>query len=50
MKYLFWFLVLVLAADLAGYCAWILSGQMPVDSFYVGALTNLVIKTLVATN
>ena len=26
-------------ADVLGFMAWILSGQMPLDNFYIGAIT-----------
>jgi len=44
---LFWFAVILLLIDLAGWGAWALSGQQPVDQWYVGTITNHVIRWVI---
>jgi len=38
--------IAILAIDLLGFLAWVLSGQVPVDGFYVGAITTNMLKML----
>ena len=39
-------LLAILAVDFFGFMAWILSGQTPGDSFYIGAITTNIIRAL----
>lgn len=34
-----WFLFIFIALDLTGFCMWTLSGQTPVDDWYIGTAT-----------
>ena len=34
----------IVAIDFAGFILWKLSGQVPVDGFFIGGLTNLILK------
>ena len=34
-----WIIIVVLFIDLLGFTAWTLSGQRPVDNFYIGTIT-----------
>lgn len=38
--------VVVIAIDVLGFLAWGMSGQMPVDGFYVGAITRNVLQAI----
>lgn len=42
-----WALAGVMAADAMAFAIWILSGQTPVDGFYLGALTANIIKLFI---
>lgn len=37
---------LVLLVDFFGFCAWILSGQTPGDSFYIGSITAHILRAI----
>lgn len=37
-------LMFLLLVDVLGYVAWNLSGQVPVDSFYIGAITRMTLS------
>jgi len=43
---LFAFIIIVLVLDAIGFMFWILSGQHPVDQFYVGSITANIIRAL----
>ena len=36
----------IVALDVFGFMAWIVSGQVPVDGFYIGAITANVLRAL----
>jgi len=36
----------IMAVDFLGFMMWILSSQMPVDGFYVGAITANILKAI----
>ena len=36
----------ILLIDLAGFILWALSGQTPIDGFYIGAITNWTINLI----
>ncbi len=38
---------LVMIIDAIGFVAWAMSGQLPVDGFYVGAITTNIIKLFI---
>jgi flagellar basal body-associated protein FliL len=48
MKETLWIMVVlvvfIILADITGYVLWELSGQTPADGFYVGAITNSILK------
>ena len=37
-------LVVMVVADIVGFVAWKLSGQTPSDNFFIGSITNQVLK------
>jgi hypothetical protein len=37
----------ILFVDFIGFLAWIISGQFPVDSFYLGSITSNLIQFLI---
>lgn len=39
-----WAGVLILVTDAIGWWAWAMSGQVPLDGFYVGTITGHVLK------
>lgn len=39
-------IIFILLLDVAGFAAWLLSGQVPVDSFFVGSLTAHALRAL----
>ena len=39
-------LVLAMLADILGFAAWIISGQLPVDNFYLGTITANILKAI----
>jgi len=39
-------LIAVLVLDFLGFMAWNLSGQLPVDGFYIGVITRFVISLI----
>lgn len=41
-------LAALLALDFFAFAAWILSGQIPADSYYFGAITANIIKAILA--
>lgn len=45
---IFGVLAFILALDALAFCAWIVSGQHPIDGFYFGAITANIIKALLA--
>lgn len=36
----------ILAVDFFGFAAWILSGQMPTDNFYIGTITAHILRVI----
>ena len=46
MKYVSIAVASVMMIDALGFVAWIASGQMPVDGFYIGAITAQVLKAI----
>lgn len=42
-----WFIVLLLVVDMLGFMLWIASGQIPVDSFHIGIITESIIKIII---
>jgi len=38
---------IILIADFIGFCAWIYSGQHPVDNFYLGTITAHILKAII---
>lgn len=44
---IFYAVLIVLAIDFIVYAMWVLSGQVPVDGFYVGAITNAILKAII---
>lgn len=38
---------LILVIDALGFMAWAMSGQFPVDNFYIGSITMHIIKLFV---
>lgn len=38
--------VVIIAVDFLGFLAWGMSGQMPVDGFYVGAITRNILQAV----
>lgn len=47
MKTLTSILSLVLLIDVLGFCLWTMSGQLPVDNFYVGIITKTIISLII---
>lgn len=41
-----WLILGVMAFDFIGFMAWATSGQLPVDSFYVGTITTHLLKLI----
>jgi len=39
MMYIFYALVIYLLIDILAFIAWIISGQIPVDTMYIGNIT-----------
>lgn len=37
---------IILAIDFTGFIGWVISGQFPPDNFYVGVITNTIIKLI----
>jgi len=37
----------VLALDILGFIAWVLSGQHPLDNFYIGTITAHVLRAII---
>lgn len=42
-----WAIAIVLVVDFWGFAAWVISGQHPVDDFYVGTITAHVLGAIV---
>lgn len=42
----FTIVAVILVIDFLGFMAWAMSGQHPVDGFYVGAITTNVLKAI----
>ena len=42
-----WIILAVLMIDALGFVGWVLSGQTPVDSFYIGAITANVLQVII---
>ena len=40
-------IIAVLALDFLGFTAWVLSGQYPVDDFYIGTITAHVLRAII---
>jgi hypothetical protein len=40
------FLLIMVAVDVFVFGLWVMSGQRPADDFYIGAITNKVIKLI----
>ena len=40
-------LLIVLAIDFVGMVAWIISGQLPMDGFYVGRISTEIIRLFI---
>lgn len=36
----------ILAFDFFGFCMWILSGQQPLDNFYIGTITAHILRAI----
>lgn len=43
----FTIIALVLVIDFLGFTAWVMSGQRPVDNFYVGTITTHALKAVI---
>lgn len=39
--------IVILAIDFIGFVLWAMSGQQPVDGFYVGAITTNVLRAII---
>ena len=39
LSFIGWSLVAILSIDALGFIAWAMSGQYPIDGFYVGTIT-----------
>lgn len=39
--------IAILAIDFLVFCGWIISGQHPVDGFYVGSITANILKVII---
>lgn len=39
-------IIAILAIDFFGFAAWIISGQMPADNFYIGTITAHVLRAI----
>jgi hypothetical protein len=37
-------IIAIMIFDFVCFCAWVLSGQQPLDNFYFGAITGNIIK------
>jgi hypothetical protein len=37
-------ITIVIVIDIIGYCAWSVSGQKPVDDFFIGGITASLLK------
>ena len=46
IKYTAGAFILVVTVDILGFIAWIVSGQVPADGFYIGAITANILKVL----
>lgn len=47
MKKLSLVLASLMALDVLGFIAWYLSGQLPADGFYIGAITKAVLSIII---
>ena len=47
LKIIIYTILIILAIDLVGFIAWIVSGQLPVDNFYIGTITANIIKLFI---
>lgn len=47
MKYILSAVMVFLVMDFIAFIAWALSGQMPVDSFFLGAVTKSIINIII---
>lgn len=39
--------IAILAIDFVGFASWVVSGQVPVDGFYLGRITAEIIKAII---
>lgn len=46
MKTLLYFIAFVLILDILSFIAWNISGQVPQDGFYIGAITEFIISLI----
>ena len=46
LKTIGWIVLLTIAIDATGFVAWTVSGQHPVDQFYIGTITAHTIKAI----
>ena len=47
LKYLAGFIIAIAVLDLSGYLAWQISGQTPLDPYYIGTLTNILLSFII---
>lgn len=46
IKSIVWVIAVVLMIDISGFIGWAMSGQQPVDSFFIGTITTHLLKSL----
>jgi hypothetical protein len=46
LKLLGYVSIAILAIDFLVFCGWIISGQHPVDGFYIGSITANILKAI----
>lgn len=47
IKYIAGLIALIALIDFIAFIAWIISGQVPVDGFYIGAITGNALKLII---
>lgn len=40
-------IITILIIDMLGFVVWIISGQLPVDSFYIGTITAHILQAII---
>lgn len=46
LKSLGWIVAVIMVADFFGFLVWGMSGQFPVDNFYLGSITRHILQAI----